>query len=147
MNRNVWLIFLCQALSQAVTMGQVAMSALIGHALAGDKFLATLPYAIQMAATMAASIPAGMIFARLTLDRLGSPGWVRPAGFARACFGSARPVRGLCPVSYRRLREGGVVIEPRPVACAGLEWSLYGGVRTGQMMMPSRKDYFVCPGW
>jgi hypothetical protein len=43
--------------------------------------------------------------------------------------------------------EGGVVIEPRPVACAGLEWSLYGGVRTGQMMMPSRKDHFVCPGW
>ena len=36
--------------------GQVAMSALIGLALAGDKFLATLPYAIQMAATMAASI-------------------------------------------------------------------------------------------
>ncbi len=65
MNRNVWLLFLCQALTNAITMGQVAMSALIGLALAGDRFLATLPYAIQMAATMAASIPAGMVFARL----------------------------------------------------------------------------------
>lgn len=65
MRRNVWLLFLCQALMQASTVGQVAMSALIGHSLATDKALATLPMAIQMAATMTASIPAGLVFARL----------------------------------------------------------------------------------
>ncbi len=65
MKRNVWLLFLCQALTNASTVGQVAMSALIGHSLASDKSLATLPMALQMAATMAASIPAGIVFARL----------------------------------------------------------------------------------
>jgi len=65
MKRNVYLMFLCQALMQAATVGQTAMSALIGYSLAGDKALATLPLALQMASTMAASIPAGIIFARL----------------------------------------------------------------------------------
>ncbi len=65
LNRNVWLLFLCQALVNASSISQVSMSALIGFSLAADKTLATLPYALQMAATMAASIPAGIIFARL----------------------------------------------------------------------------------
>jgi MFS family permease len=65
MKRNVWLLFLCQALMNAAVVGQVAMSALIGHSLAENKALATLPMALQMTATMAASIPAGMIFLRL----------------------------------------------------------------------------------
>ncbi len=40
------------------------MSVLIGHALAGDKRLATLPYAIQMLSSMLAALPAGYIFSR-----------------------------------------------------------------------------------
>jgi len=65
MNRNVYLLFCCQALMNAVMSGQTVMSALIGHALAVDKALNTLPMAIQMTATMTASIPAGIVFARL----------------------------------------------------------------------------------
>lgn len=65
MKRNVWLLFLCQALMGASMIGQVAMGALIGHSLAEDKSLATLPLALQMLATMCASIPAGIVFARL----------------------------------------------------------------------------------
>lgn len=65
MKRNVWLLFFCQALMGASMIGQVAMGALIGHSLAEDKSLATLPMALQMLATMAASIPAGIVFARL----------------------------------------------------------------------------------
>ncbi len=65
MNRNVWLLFCCQALMNAIMSGQVVMASLIGHSLAVDKALNTLPMAIQMAATMAASIPAGIIFSRL----------------------------------------------------------------------------------
>ncbi|SDB18009.1 MFS transporter [Belnapia rosea] len=65
MKRQVWLLFCCQALMQAATVGQAVMAALIGHSLAEDKSLSTLPVAIQMTATMAASIPAGMVFARL----------------------------------------------------------------------------------
>ena len=65
MNRNVWLLFVCQGLVNASSISQVAMSALIGYSLAADKALATLPYGLQMTATMAASIPAGLIFAHL----------------------------------------------------------------------------------
>ena len=65
MNRNVWLLFVCQSLIGASAFCQVAISALIGHSLAFDKSLATLPYALQMLGTMCASIPAGLIFARL----------------------------------------------------------------------------------
>ncbi len=65
MKRDVWLLFFCQALMNASVVGQVAMSALIGFSLAEDKALATLPMAVQMVATMAASIPAGFVFGRL----------------------------------------------------------------------------------
>jgi MFS family permease len=78
MNRNVYLLFCCQALMNAVMSGQTVMSALIGHALAVDKALNTLPMAIQMTATMAASIPAGIVFARLG----------RRPGFWLGCAGS-----------------------------------------------------------
>jgi MFS family permease len=64
LNRNVWLLFCCQALIQSSAVGQVAMSVLIGHALAANKSLATLPYAIQMLSSMLAALPAGMIFSR-----------------------------------------------------------------------------------
>lgn len=65
MKRDVWLLFFCQALSNAAVVGQVAMGALVGYALAEDKALATLPMALQMIGTMSASIPAGIVFARL----------------------------------------------------------------------------------
>jgi MFS family permease len=65
MNRNVWLLFACQALMNAVMAGQVVMASLIGHQLSGGSTLTTLPMAIQMLAVMSASIPAGIIFARL----------------------------------------------------------------------------------
>ncbi len=65
MNRNVWLLFTCSALVGASSFCQVAISALIGHTLAIDKSLAPLPDPRQMLGTMCASIPAGLIFARL----------------------------------------------------------------------------------
>jgi MFS family permease len=65
MKRNVWLLFACQALMNASVVGQVAMAPLIGHSLAENKSLATLPLALQMFATMCASIPAGIVFQRL----------------------------------------------------------------------------------
>ena len=65
MKRQVWLLFFCLALMHSTIIGQAMMAALIGHSLAEDKALSTLPVAIQMTATMAASIPAGIIFSRL----------------------------------------------------------------------------------
>jgi MFS family permease len=65
MKLDVLLLFFCQALMNASVVGQVAMGALIGYSLAEDKSLATLSFGLQMVATMAASIPAGIIFGRL----------------------------------------------------------------------------------
>ncbi|WP_240790984.1 MFS transporter [Roseomonas sp. AR75] len=65
MKLDVLLLFFCQATMNASAVGQIAMSALIGYSLAENKVLATLPLGLQWVATMAASIPAGIIFARL----------------------------------------------------------------------------------
>ncbi|SHJ34381.1 Predicted arabinose efflux permease, MFS family [Roseomonas rosea] len=65
MRRNVRLLFFCQALMNSAVVGQATMGALIGYSLAENKSLATLPMALQMLATMGASIPAGFVFARL----------------------------------------------------------------------------------
>ncbi|MGG5820887.1 MFS transporter [Falsiroseomonas sp. HW251] len=65
MKLDVLLLFFCQATMNASAVGQITMSALIGFSLAEDKGLATLPLGLQWVATMAASIPAGIIFARL----------------------------------------------------------------------------------
>lgn len=62
---SVWKLFFCQAMVNGSGIGQVIMATLIGHSLATDKSLATLPMALQMAGTMSASIPAGIIFSRL----------------------------------------------------------------------------------
>ena len=78
MKRDVRLLFFCQALMNASVVGQVTMGSLVGYSLASDKALATLPLGLQMLATMAASIPAGIIFARLG----------RRAGFLLGALGS-----------------------------------------------------------
>ncbi|MDE2582874.1 MAG: MFS transporter [Rhodospirillales bacterium] len=65
MNRNVWLLFCCQAMMNAVMSGQAVMAALIGEALTTNRALTTLPLAIQMLSVMAGSIPAGIVFGRL----------------------------------------------------------------------------------
>jgi MFS family permease len=71
MNKNVWLLFACQALMNAVMSGQTIMASLIGYKLVGTTGLNTLPMAIQQIGVMCASIPAGFVFAR----------WGRKAGF------------------------------------------------------------------
>ncbi len=64
MNKNVWLLFACQALMNAVMSGQTVMASLVGYKLSGSA-LNTLPMAIQMIAVMSASVIAGYVFPRL----------------------------------------------------------------------------------
>lgn len=63
MNKNVWLLFACQALTNAVMSGQTVMAALVGYKLSGTA-LNTLPMAIQMISVMSASVLAGYAFPR-----------------------------------------------------------------------------------
>ena len=64
-NRNVALLAVCQALMMTTTSAIIASAALIGHALAEDKALATLPVAFQFVATMLTSIPASLYMRRV----------------------------------------------------------------------------------
>ncbi|MGE0226569.1 MAG: MFS transporter [Acetobacteraceae bacterium] len=63
MNRNVWLLFSCQAMLHAVMAGQTIMASLIGYQLSGSA-LNTLPMAIQMVSVMCSSIVASWAFTR-----------------------------------------------------------------------------------
>ena len=64
MNKNVWLLFACQALMNAVMSGQTIMASMVGYKLSGSA-LNTLPMAIQMVAVMCASVLASYAFTRL----------------------------------------------------------------------------------
>lgn len=63
--RNVPILALCQALFMSSMSLNVAISALVGFQLAEDKSYASLPFAVQLLATMLASIPAAMLMARI----------------------------------------------------------------------------------
>ena len=63
MNKNVWLLFCCQALMNAIMSGQTIMASLTGHNLSGSA-LNTLPMAIQMVSVMCASVLASQVFSR-----------------------------------------------------------------------------------
>jgi predicted MFS family arabinose efflux permease len=62
---SIWLLSCCQALNLTIVIVQVMASSLVGHMLAPDKALVSLPAALQMTATMAAALPAGLVFTRL----------------------------------------------------------------------------------
>ncbi len=63
--RNVLLLAACQALMMSGTSLNMTVSALVGHAMADDKSLSTLPLAFQFLATMLATIPASMLMKRI----------------------------------------------------------------------------------
>jgi MFS family permease len=63
-HRNVWLLVACMGTIQTLATAQVSMASLIGHSLAEDKALATLPIAIWMTGSLASSVPAALIFRR-----------------------------------------------------------------------------------
>ncbi|MSP01955.1 MAG: MFS transporter [Acetobacteraceae bacterium] len=75
MNRNVWLLFACQAIMNTVMSGQTIMASLVGYKLTGSSGLNTLPMAIQQIGVMCASVPAGIMFAKFG----------RKAGFWMGC--------------------------------------------------------------
>jgi len=60
-SRNVPLLAFCQALMMSSNALLVTTSALVGYALASNKAYATLPYALQLTATMLTSLPAAML--------------------------------------------------------------------------------------
>ena len=70
MNRNVWLLFACQAMLHAVMAGQTIMASLIGYQLSGSA-LNTLPMAIQMVSVMCSSVVVQAVVLRAVVLRAG----------------------------------------------------------------------------
>jgi MFS family permease len=65
MRRNIALLAICQALMMTCNSLVIATSALVGLALATDKWLATLPLGLQFLATMSLTLPASLLMKRL----------------------------------------------------------------------------------
>lgn len=63
--RNIPLLALCQAMFMSGTSLMVATTALVGFSLADDKAYASLPFTLQLLATMFTSIPAAMLMAKI----------------------------------------------------------------------------------
>lgn len=63
--KNVLLLAICQALFLTSTSAVGAMGVLVGHELAADKALSTLPLAFQFGAMMAVTIPASIYMKRV----------------------------------------------------------------------------------
>lgn len=60
-SRNVPLLAVCQSLMMSSNTLVVSTSALVGYALAENKAYATLPFALQLIATMCTSFPAALL--------------------------------------------------------------------------------------
>jgi predicted MFS family arabinose efflux permease len=69
MKLNVLLLSGCQALMMTANSLLVTVSALVGFQLATDKTLATLPFAVQLFATMMLAIPASLLMKHIGRKR------------------------------------------------------------------------------
>lgn len=65
MNRNVWLLSLCQALLMTGNILLISVIGLVGKAIAPSLSLITLPVALQFLGLMSATIPASLIMGKL----------------------------------------------------------------------------------
>lgn len=65
MNRNVWLLSVCQALLMTGNILLILVIGLVGKTLSPDPSLITLPVALQFTGLMSATIPASLIMGRL----------------------------------------------------------------------------------
>jgi len=64
MNRNVWLLSVCQALLMTGNILLISVIGLVGRTLAPSESLITLPVALQFLGLMAATIPASLIMGK-----------------------------------------------------------------------------------
>ncbi|WP_172378835.1 MFS transporter [Vibrio sp. Vb339] len=85
MNRNVWLLSLCQALLMTGNILLISVIGLIGKQIAPSVSMITLPVALQFLGLMAATIPASLISGKLGRKRgfsIGNVVGITGASFA-----------------------------------------------------------------
>jgi MFS family permease len=62
---NAFVLAICQALAQGGAVLVIVVSALAGQALAENKALATVPFALQFVMTMVSTVPASLLMGRI----------------------------------------------------------------------------------
>ncbi|MSO85234.1 MAG: MFS transporter [Rhodospirillales bacterium] len=62
---NALVLAVCQALAQGGAVLVIVVSALVGHELAENKALATVPFALQFVMTMLSTVPASLLMGRI----------------------------------------------------------------------------------
>jgi predicted MFS family arabinose efflux permease len=87
--RNLSLLAVCWAIVAITNMLNVSASALVGHMLAENKALATLPIALQWVGIALCTVPASYV-----MSRIGRRGGFIIAGFV-VCVGAALAVLGI----------------------------------------------------
>ena len=102
--RNIPILALCQALFMSGTSLMVATTALVGYSLADDKIYVSLPFTLQLVATMLTSIPAGMLMAKI--GRKAS----FLSGTVIAMFGSAICAYGVIQHDFLLFTLGSILI-------------------------------------
>lgn len=140
--RNVLLLALCQALFTSTTSMMIAMGALVGHALATDKGLATLPVTAQVLGMALATMPASLLMKRVG-RRLGfilgclvgiSGGLVAALAVVQGSFwlfalGSA--LVGVFAAHGLLYRFAATDTAPPDFRARAISWVLAGGVAAG----------------
>jgi len=102
--RNIPILALCQALFMSGTSLMVATTALVGYALADDKIYASLPFTLQLVATMFTSIPAGMLMNKIGRKKTFLIGTVL------AMFGATVCAYGVVQNSFLLFTLGSILI-------------------------------------
>ena len=64
MNRNVWILSLCQALLMTGNILLISVIGLVGKEIAPSESMITLPVALQFLGLMSATIPASLIMGK-----------------------------------------------------------------------------------
>ena len=102
--RNIPILAICQALFMSGTSLMVATTALVGYALADNKIYASLPFTLQLVATMFTSIPAGKLMGKIGSKKSFLYGTVL------AMFGAAICAYGVVQDSFILFTLGSVFI-------------------------------------
>ncbi len=137
--RNVFILSVCMALANSAVTLQVTLGGLVGHILAEDKALATLPVTFVVGGTALTTIPASMLMRRvgrklgfmlgcliaITGSLVAATG-VHTASFWLFCFGAF--IFGGSSAFVQLYRFAAADIAPQEAKGRAISWVMTGGL-------------------
>lgn len=137
--RNVVILSLCMALANSAVTLQVTLGGLVGHILAEDKALATLPVTFVVGGTALATIPASLLMRRIgrklgfmigcliaIAGSLTAALGIHQGGFWLFCVGAF--VFGASSAFVQLYRFAAADIAPTEMKSQAISWVMVGGL-------------------